>query len=42
MSIDSALLKCAEILQRELTPQETLIVGIAYNMGFGAGHKKKN
>jgi hypothetical protein len=26
-------------LKRELTNNETLIVGVAYNMGFGAGFK---
>ena len=37
MTIDFALNKCSEILKRKLTGQEILIVGIAYNLGFGAG-----
>lgn len=42
MSIEYALLKCSEIVKRKLTGAETLIVGIAYQMGYGAGMKNNN
>lgn len=37
--VDYAILKCTDLLKRELTDNEILIVGVAYNMGFGAGFK---
>ena len=37
--VDYAILKCTDLLKRELTKDEILIVGQAYNMGFGAGFK---
>lgn len=37
--VDYAILKCTDLLKRELTQDETVIVGVAYNMGFGAGFK---
>jgi hypothetical protein len=40
VSIDTAFLKCSEIVRRELTGTEILIVGIAYNLGYGAGLRK--
>lgn len=38
--IDYAILKCTDLLGRKLTDDETIVVGLAYNMGFGAGFKK--
>ena len=37
MSIDFTFLKAEEILQRGLTAEEILIVGIGYNYGYLAG-----
>jgi hypothetical protein len=37
--VDYAILKCTDLLKRKLTDSETLIVGQAYNMGYGAGFK---
>jgi hypothetical protein len=42
LSIDFCLAKCSEIIRRELTGVETLIVGIAYNLGVGDGAKYMN
>lgn len=39
--VDYAILKCTDLLKRELTDNEILIVGQAYNMGFGAGFKSQ-
>jgi hypothetical protein len=39
VSIEFCIAKCSEIVKRDLTGAETLIVGIAYNLGFGAGVK---
>jgi hypothetical protein len=41
MSINSALSKCSEIVKRELTGTEILIVGIAYSLGYGDAWKDK-
>jgi len=40
--IDYAILKCTDLLKRKLTNDETLIVGVAYNMGYGAGFKHQD
>ena len=37
MSINIAFLKCEEILGRQLTAEEILIIGVAYNYGYMAG-----
>jgi hypothetical protein len=40
--IDAVILKCAEIVKRDLTKEEILLIGIAYNSGFGDGMKRGN
>jgi hypothetical protein len=40
LSIDYALERCSEIVDRDLTKEETLLVGIAFSLGFVYGLKK--
>lgn len=41
MAIETAFLKSSEILERKLSAEEILIIGIGYNYGYMAGIRNR-